>query len=128
VQRRPALSSLEPIMKESRKTFLRHRFVRRVAVGALGAAALFCALVAGALPAAAQVVEVAPPALHVEVLPAAPPPQYFWVDGYWGWCGGRRVWINGRWECERPGWVYERPHWWRAGHGWRFARGHWHRR
>jgi hypothetical protein len=115
-------------MKESRKTFLRHPFVRRVAVGALGAGALVGALVASERPASAQVVEVAPPAFHVEVVPAVPPPQYVWVDGYWGWYGGRQVWIDGRWEYERPGWAYERRHWWRGGHGWWHGRGHWHRR
>jgi hypothetical protein len=120
-------SLLESIMQEFRKTSLRSRFVRRLAVGALGAGALFCALVAGERPAAAQVVEVAPPAMRVEVIPPAPP-HYVWAGGYWGWYGGRYVWIDGCWERERPGWAYERAHWWRGGRGWRFARGHWHRR
>lgn len=106
----------------------RHAVFRRLVLGVVAGGALFCALVVGDRPAAAQVVEVAPPAVRLEVVPVAPPPHFFWVGGYWGWYGGRHVWHGGYWERERPGWVYERPHWARMERRWRFAPGHWHRR
>jgi hypothetical protein len=106
----------------------RHAFVRRLALGAVAAGALFCGVIAGERPANAQVVALAPPAVRVEVIPRAPEPHVFWVGGYWGWYGGRHVWMGGHWERERPGWGYERAHWMHEGRGWRFAPGHWHRR
>jgi hypothetical protein len=107
---------------------LRYRFVRRTILSAMAAGALLCGLVVRESPAAAQVVEVAPPALRVEAAMAPPAPHLFWVGGYWGWYGNRYCWIGGHWERERPGWAYAHPYWAREGSRWRFARGHWHRR
>ena len=108
---------------------LGHSFVRRLMLGAVVVGALLFG-VAGERQASAQVVEVAPPAVRVEVMGRPPSPQHFWIGGYWGWHGGRHVWVGGRWEHARPGWGYERAHWAREphGHGWRFAPGRWHRR
>jgi hypothetical protein len=107
---------------------LRHPFVRRLSLGAVVAGALSWGVLAGERPAAAQVVVVAPPVLHVDVIPRPPAPDLFWVGGYWGWYGGRYVWIDGCWEHQRPGWGYERAYWVSERRGWRFAPGHWHRR
>ncbi len=109
-------------------SLLRHRFLRPLALGAVAVGALFVGVVAGERPAAAQVVEVAPPAVRVEVAPVPPAPHVFWADGYWGWRGGRYAWVGGRWERERPGWAYEHARWRHEGRGWRFARARWHRR
>ncbi|HEY2511970.1 MAG TPA: hypothetical protein VGI39_13980 [Polyangiaceae bacterium] len=101
--------------------------VRRFALGAAAALAIACATFGGERQAAAQIVEVAPPAVRVEVIPPAPP-QHFWIAGYWGWHGGRHVWMPGRYERVRPGWGYERAHWAHERHGWHLAPGRWHRR
>ena len=29
--------------------------------------------------------------------PPMPGPDYFWVDGYWNWMGGRYSWVGGYW-------------------------------
>ena len=57
------------------------------------------------------VVDVAPPAPYVEVVPVMPYPGAFWIGGYWGWNGGRHAWVPGGWHQPRPGYVY-RPHAW----------------
>src|SRR6516162_3836950 len=67
------------------------------------------------------VVPSAPPPPPVEVVPAAPGPEYIWVDGYWGWHGrwiwepgrwavrphARAAWVPGRWSQGRRGWNWE---------------------
>jgi hypothetical protein len=65
------------------------------------------------------VVDVAPPAPYVEVVPVAPFVGGIWIGGYWGWNGGRHVWVPGRWEHSRPGYQW-RPH------GWVNQGGRWH--
>jgi hypothetical protein len=67
------------------------------------------------------VVDVAPPAPYVEVVPALPYPGAVWIGGYWGWRGGRHAWVPGRWDRPRPGYG------WRA-HGWVNDGGRWHLR
>ena len=57
------------------------------------------------------VVDVAPPAPYVEVVPVIPYPGAIWIGGYWGWNGGRHQWVPGRWDRPRPGYNY-RPHAW----------------
>jgi hypothetical protein len=117
---------MEPIMRSTLS--LRHSFVRRFALGAVVVGALLCGTAGTERQANAQVVEVAPPTVRVEVAPRPPSPHHFWIGGYWGWHGGRHVWIGGRWERERPGYAWERAHWAREGRRWRFASGRWHRR
>ena len=76
------------------------------------------ALGALAMPAAAQqitgaiVVDIAPPAPRVEVVPA-PRSGYIWAPGYYRWEEPRRthVWVDGRWEVERPGYRYVPDRW-----------------
>lgn len=74
------------------------------------------------------VVDVAPPAPYVEVVPAIPFAGAVWVGGYWGWRGGRHAWIGGRWEQPRPGYGW-RPHTWvQQGGRWHLRGGGWVRR
>src|SRR5580704_2137102 len=103
-------------------------FARRFTLGAVAVGAIIVSVIAVERPAAAQVVEIAPPAVRVEAIAPAPAPHLFWTGGYWGWQGGRHVWVGGRWEHSRPGLAYERAHWGRAGRAWRFSPGRWHRR
>ena len=71
------------------------------------------------------VVDVAPPAPYVEVVPVIPFAGAIWIGGYWGWRGGRHAWVPGRWEHPRPGygwrphaWVQQGGHWHLRGGGW----------
>ena len=67
-----------------------------------------------------------PPAPRYGVVGVAPGPGFVWVDGYWGWRGGRYEWVAGRWaRPPRPGAVWVRPEWRQEPHGWRFHDGHW---
>jgi hypothetical protein len=73
------------------------------------------------------VVDVAPPAPYVEVVPAIPFPGAIWIGGYWGWYGGRHQWMPGRWDHPRPGYQY-RPHAWvNQGGRWHLHGGGWAR-
>ena len=71
------------------------------------------------------VVDVAPPAPYVEVVPAMPFAGALWIGGYWGWVGGRHQWVPGRWDHPRPGYQW-RPHAWvQEGGRWRLHGGGW---
>lgn len=97
-------------------------------LGPLVGAFFFCAASLGAeRTAGAQVVEVAPPALRVEVAPIRPSPRHVWNPGYWAWEPTGYVWYGGRWEIERPGWHWAGAHWVREGRRWHFVRGHYWR-
>ena len=52
------------------------------------------------------VVQIAPPAARVEVVPA-PRTGYVWAPGYWGWRNNKHYWVNGHYIRERHGyhWV-----------------------
>ena len=52
-----------------------------------------------------------PPPVQVEVVPAPPSPEHFWIAGYHRWDGRAYVWVPGRYD--------RRPH---AGAVWRPAR------
>jgi hypothetical protein len=71
------------------------------------------------------VVQEAPPAPRVEVVPAAPYAGAVWIGGHWRWEGRRHVWVGGHYERARPGFAWEPAHWPREPHGWRFVPGHW---
>ena len=74
------------------------------------------------------VVDVAPPASYVEVVPAIPFAGAIWLGGYWGWSGGRHRWVPGRWDHPRPGYSW-RPHAWdQQGGRWHLHGGGWVRR
>jgi hypothetical protein len=67
-----------------------------------------------------------PPPAQVEVVPAAPSAEYFWVPGYHRWWGGRYVWVGGRYE-RRPHAEarWEGAHWEVRPNGRVFVEGRW---
>jgi hypothetical protein len=71
-------------------------------------------------------VEIAPPALRYEVVPA-PRVGYVWTPGYWDWRGNRHVWVDGAYVIDRPGYYYERPQWIQREGRWYLQRGEWRR-
>jgi hypothetical protein len=73
------------------------------------------------------VAEQAPPPTQVEVVPAAPGPEYVWMPGYWSiGVGGSWVWIGGRYAVPpRPHAVWVGGHWARHGRGYVWIGGHW---
>ena len=110
--------------------------IPRLAACALFAAALSACVVAPAprravyVEPAGEVVitDRAPPAPHVEVVPAPPFVGAVWLNGYWGWRGGRHVWVGGRYEAPQPGYRW-RPHRWVPYNGrWHLEGGGWARR
>ena len=73
------------------------------------------------------VIDVAPPAPYVEVVPAVPYAGAIWIGGYWGWAGARHAWVPGRWDHPRPGYSW-RPHAWvQIGGRWHLRGGGWNR-
>jgi len=86
------------------------------------AGACAIAAVTTALPAAARdriVIDVAPPALRFEAVPA-PRDGYAWAPGHWAWDDGRHVWVTGSWIVDRPGMYYHPDRW-------EYRWGRWHR-
>jgi hypothetical protein len=71
------------------------------------------------------VVDVAPPAPYVEVIPTIPFPGALWIGGYWGWSGGRHAWVGGRWEHPRQGYAWAPHHWEQRGGRWELHAGGW---
>lgn len=69
-------------------------------------------------------VEVAPPPLRHEVVPA-PRHGYFWAPGYWAWRHHHHVWVAGHWVHERHGYVWVGPRWEQSGERWRYHVGYW---
>lgn len=79
------------------------------------------------------------PAGHGGVVMAPPPPArierpgpppvvgYLWIDGFWGWRGGRHEWVGGHWEAPRPGYRWAPHRWDRDDRGWRERPGRWER-
>ena len=64
------------------------------------------------------VVDVAPPAPYVEVVPAIPFAGAIWLGGYWGWNGGRHSWVPGRWDQPRAGYGWRPRTWVQQGGRW----------
>ena len=71
------------------------------------------------------VVDVAPPAPYVEVVPVMPYAGAIWIGGYWGWRGGRHYWVPGRWDQPRPGYHWRAHAWVNEGGRWRLHGGGW---
>ncbi|WPH15233.1 hypothetical protein [Variovorax paradoxus] len=93
------------------------------------------ALVASALPAAAQVsvhinvpglIQVAPPAPRYEPMPRSRAGQV-WVPGHWQWNERAYVWRSGYWQAARPDYAYAPGRWVQADGGWRWMEGNWRR-
>jgi len=97
-----------------------------VLVGALSAGVVGTSHVALADEVEVEV-EVQPPVTRVEVIPARPSPQHFWIHGYWGW-GATHTWVPGRYEVMRPGWGYAEARWVPVGRRWHFYPGRWYQR
>jgi WXXGXW repeat (2 copies) len=74
------------------------------------------------------VVDVAPPAPYVEVIPVLPFLGALWIAGYWGWRGGRHHWVPGRYERPRPGYGWNAHGWVNQGGRWHLHGGGWVRR
>lgn len=84
-----------------------------------------------ALPAAARTevdvfVNVPPPPLRHEIVPA-PRVGYVWVPGYWDWRHHRHHWVGGYWVRERPGYYYAPTRWVERDGRWYYSRGAWAR-
>ena len=79
-----------------------------------------------AVPAAAKViyVEVAPPAMREEAMPASRR-GYAWAPGYWGWRGHKHVWVAGSWVRDRPGYRDHSTNWREHNGRWMMERGRW---
>lgn len=75
-----------------------------------------------------EAIVVEPPAPRYEYVGPPPVIGHFWIDGYWGWSGGRYVWVPGRWEAPRRDHVWVPHRWLRDGRHWREAPGRWERR
>lgn len=100
-------------------------FPRLLLAGALLAGAAF----SFALPIAAQAatyisVQIGPPPMPVEVVPAARP-GYIWAPGFYQWQAERYQWRPGHWERARPGQVYVPARWHAAGPRWEYRPAHW---
>lgn len=66
-----------------------------------------------------------PPAPPQVAAPAAPPPDMFYVPGYWMWMGDHYAWRAGYWTRVRPGYVYVASHYRWTPHGYVFVPGYW---
>ena len=113
---------------------------RTLALAAACSAALSACVVApvgrphayqpGYAPAGEVIVtDVAPPAPYYETVPVAPYAGAVWINGYWGWRGGRHYWVPGRWDHPRPGYQWRSHAWVPHGPGrWQLQGGGWIRR
>jgi hypothetical protein len=78
-------------------------------------------------PGDTVLVDMAPPAPVVEVVPPVPFVGAVWVNGFWGWSGSRHVWTAGHYIRPLAGhrWV---PHRWEPVNGrWVLRGGFWMR-
>jgi hypothetical protein len=99
---------------------------------ALLAAVVATSLGAVATPSTAAraggTINVAPPELRHEAVPAARR-GYDWTPGYWNWSRNHRRhdWVPGSWVRSRPGYIYTQPTWVDRGGRWEQRRGAWAR-
>src|SRR5258707_7771248 len=80
---------------------------------------------ADARPDVDVVVNVGPPPVRYEVVPA-PRVGYVWTPGYWDWRGPRHMWIAGHWVRARHGYYYTPARWVERDGGWQFFCVRWH--
>ena len=67
-----------------------------------------------------------PPPLRTEVIPVAPSPVHVWINGYWGWGGGRYAWTPGYWAVPpHRGHVWHPYRWQQGPRGWYRGGGRW---
>ena len=72
------------------------------------------------------VVEIAPPAARVEVVPVQRP-GYTWAPGYWAWQRDRHVWVGGHTMRVRNGYQWAPDRWNEVNGRHEFQRGRWTR-
>jgi WXXGXW repeat (2 copies) len=80
----------------------------------------------GSVLARAIIVEIAPPAPRVEVIPEQRR-GYTWAPGYWGWQNNKHVWVNGRSMRSRAGYQWAPDHWNEVNGRHQYEAGHWAR-
>jgi hypothetical protein len=102
--------------------------MRKLIVGSIAAALMGLA----AIPAAARsnvelFVDVAPPPVRYEVVPA-PRVGWVWAPGFWEWRHGHHFWVRGHWIRERRGYAYRPAGWAYYGGRWGYRPGVWVRR
>lgn len=93
--------------------------MKKLILGSLIAAALAVSLPATARTYIDVAVNVGPPALRHEYVPA-PRVGLVWVPGYWDWRFQRYHWVGGHWLRHRPGYYYQPVRW--VGYGGRYYR------
>ncbi len=72
------------------------------------------------------VVEQAPPAPRLEVVPLSPGPRYVWVPGYWSYRYGHWYWVGGTWVMRPHATaVWVGGYWARHGRSYIWISGHW---
>ena len=82
----------------------------------------------GAYDQPVVIVDAAPPAPYVEVIPVLPFIGALWIAGYWGWQSGRHYWVPGRYERPRAGYGWNAHSWVQQGGRWHLYGGGWYRR
>ena len=97
-------------------------------IGKITVAALLAACLGSiATPATAAVyVDIAPPPLRSEAMPA-PRRGHVWVAGHWEWRNRHHQWVAGTWVRERRGYQYVQPSWTERDGRWQMERGSWRR-
>jgi hypothetical protein len=88
------------------------------------ATAAFTALLSAPALAQRVVVQIAPPAPQVEVVPTVPRGQV-WVPGHWKWNGSQHVWVRGHMSGRRAGFVYMPAQWVSVNGRWEYREGSW---
>ena len=101
--------------------------MKRILFAAMMTTSVVCTAVPASATATANVyIQVAPPALRVETVPA-PRHGYVWAPGYWNSHHNKYVWTSGRWMRERPGYQYHGSTWTEHDGHWSMQHGKWAR-
>ena len=95
--------------------------------------ALFCGLLAIAIPASAQLhigvgINIAPPAPRTERMTVRPSRDAVWIAGYHRWAPRRHryVWVPGQWRRPpRPHTIWVAGRWERRNNEWVYYEGRW---
>jgi hypothetical protein len=69
-------------------------------------------------------IQIAPPPLQAEVLPA-PRRGQVWVPGHWRWSGNQHIWVAGHWQSRRTGMVYAPARWVQIDGRWHYREAAW---
>jgi hypothetical protein len=72
------------------------------------------------------IIEIAPPAARVEVVPVQRH-GYAWAPGYWGWQRNKHVWVNGHTMRARNGYAWTSDRWNQVDNRYHFQPGRWTR-